>query len=109
MHLRDRLGASLATTAPRRLVVPGFRDAAVLVPIVERAGAATTLVFTVRPAAMPTHGGQISFPGGGREHGDTDAGATALREATEEIGVDPSGVEVLGMLDDVPTPLGFVI
>jgi len=80
----------------------------VLVPLVQR-GRGFTLVFTARPAGMPTHGGQISMPGGKRDAQDADLRATALREAAEELGIDPAAVDVLGVLDDVATPLGFVI
>lgn len=58
---------------------------------------------------MPTHGGQISFPGGRRNPDDPDLTATALREINEELGVAAEDVEVIGKIDDVPTPVGFVI
>ncbi len=103
-----RLRSALASGSPRRLVVQEFLPAAVLVPLVERAGV-VTLVFTARPHEMPTHGGQISFPGGRGETADRDATATALREASEELGIDATDVDVLGTLDDVLTPVGFVI
>jgi 8-oxo-dGTP pyrophosphatase MutT (NUDIX family) len=80
----------------------------VLVPIVARPGG-PTLVFTRRPDDMPTHGGQIALPGGRRENPDRDLAATALREAAEEVGLAPASVDVLGELDDVATPFGFVI
>lgn len=51
------------------------------------------------------HAGQISFPGGGVEPGDVSLAATALREASEETGLDPSGVEILGALSDVHIPV----
>jgi 8-oxo-dGTP pyrophosphatase MutT (NUDIX family) len=73
------------------------------------AGEPERLLFTVRHADLPTHAGQISFPGGKRDASDGDARATAIRETAEELGVAPAAVEVLGMLDDVPTPSGFVI
>lgn len=106
--MKDRLRARLAARPPERLSIPGFGEAAVLVPIVRR-GLLTVLVFTARPSGMPTHGGQISMPGGRRAAGDPDLCATALREAAEELGIPPSSVEVLGRLDDVATPSGFVI
>ena len=79
-----------------------------LVPVIERAGT-ITIGYTLRPEAMPTHAGQIAFPGGRAEPGDTDLTATALREACEELGIDRSVVDVAGTIDDVPTPVGFVI
>lgn len=106
--MRDRLFLRLASREPQKLFIAGFAEAAVLVPLVRR-GEAHTLVFTARPAQMPTHGGQISMPGGKRDASDVDLSATALREAAEELGIAPAAVDVLGLLDDVATPLGFVI
>ena len=106
--MRDRLRARLAERPAQKLRIEPFAEAAVLVPLIGR-GEARSLVFTARPAEMPTHGGQISLPGGKRDAGDADLRATALREAAEELGIEPPAVDVLGMLDDVATPLGFVI
>ncbi len=58
-----------------------------------------------RAMTLGHHPGQISFPGGGVEASDRDITATALREAVEETGLDPSGVEVLGTLPDFPVPV----
>lgn len=58
-----------------------------------------------RAATMGHHPGQISFPGGGADASDPDPAATALREAVEETGLDPSGVEILGMLPELPLPV----
>lgn len=55
-----------------------------------------------RAATLRSHPGQISFPGGRLETGDTDAVDAALREAREETGLDPAGVEVLGTLPEAP-------
>ncbi|MFT4258417.1 NUDIX hydrolase [Microbacterium sp.] len=55
-----------------------------------------------RAATLRSHPGQVSFPGGRREAGDADAVATALREAEEETGLDPAGVEVLATLRELP-------
>lgn len=67
------------------------------------------LVLTRRAAHLKRHAGQISCPGGVREQGDADLTATALRETHEEIGLEPARVRVLGQLDDVWTPSGFVL
>ena len=78
----------------------GDRLAAVLVPIVLEPDPA--LVFTVRGAALSRHAGEISFPGGLQDPGETLA-ATALREAHEEIGLDPRMPRLLGALPPVHT------
>ena len=104
----DKLTQYLAARPRRALSLPGFREAAVLVPLLREDAQVPRLLFTVRPADMPTHPGQISFPGGKREPADKSLEHTALREAEEELGLF-GGVRVLGLLDDVPTPAGFVI
>lgn len=59
---------------------------------------------------MRSHAGQPAFPGGAVDPGDADAIDAALREAVEETGLDPSGVEVFGMLPDLWVPVsGFVV
>jgi 8-oxo-dGTP pyrophosphatase MutT (NUDIX family) len=78
------------------------RPAGVLVPLV--AGPEPpSLVFTERTIDMSRHAGEISFPGGMPDPGDDGLAGTALREAHEEIGVDPDSVEVLGVLAPLPT------
>ena len=84
------------------MVVAGSGIAAVLAPLFERDGELFA-VFTKRRADLRLHAGQISFPGGRREAGDTDLIATALREAHEEIGLDPATVAVVGALTPTPT------
>ncbi|HOT91896.1 MAG TPA: CoA pyrophosphatase [Anaerolineae bacterium] len=56
------------------------------------------LLFTLRPARLAHHGGQVSFPGGGREESDITLTQTALRETQEELGLDPAEVRILGPL-----------
>jgi len=82
------------------------RPASVLVPIVERPEELRVL-FTRRTAHLKDHSGQISFPGGRAEPRDLSPEATALREAEEEIGLDPRRVEVLGTLSDYHTRTDF--
>jgi 8-oxo-dGTP pyrophosphatase MutT (NUDIX family) len=105
----EALRTELATRTRERVLLEGFRESAVLVPIVVEPGMPERVLFTVRRAELPTHGGQISFPGGKRDPDDADAAATAIREAAEELGIAPANVDVLGLLDDVPTPTRFVI
>jgi len=80
----------------------GVRDAAVLAPVLTRDGEGHVL-FTKRAEHLTDHPGQMSFPGGGREPEDDDLLATALREASEEVGLDPAKAEVVGHLDDIRT------
>jgi 8-oxo-dGTP pyrophosphatase MutT (NUDIX family) len=94
----------LKTRERRELALTEFRRAAVLVPVVLEPE--PQLILTLRTAHLPTHKGQISFPGGSLHDLETPIDA-ALREASEEIGLDSSLVRVLGMLDDVWTPQGF--
>lgn len=67
------------------------------------------ILLTRRTDQLKHHAGQISFPGGHHEESDASAVATALREAHEEIGLDPGEVTVLGQLPDFGTPSGFRI
>ena len=93
----------------RRMTAPeGFRKAAVLVPLIVTPEG-TDLLLTRRTEAVETHKGQISFPGGVADEKDADPVQTALREAHEELGISPLQVEVMGVLDDLMTPTGFVI
>jgi 8-oxo-dGTP pyrophosphatase MutT (NUDIX family) len=62
-----------------------------------------TAVFTERRADLSRHAGEISFPGGRQDHPEEDLRETALREAHEEIGLDPSGVDLVGALPPVGT------
>lgn len=123
------MAAVQATCALRRAVDPGalltglpwnlgeleglidsqaLRDAAVLIPVVQRAHDYSVLL-TVRSAALKHHGGQISFPGGRVEPGDRDAVAAALRETEEEIGIGAAQIEILGPLDPLATITGFKV
>jgi 8-oxo-dGTP pyrophosphatase MutT (NUDIX family) len=86
------------------LEIPGFRHAAVLVAITLEPD--PKLILTVRSSELPTHKGQISFPGGKLEAGET-VQAGALREAYEEVSLEPNAARIIGLLDDVWTPARF--
>jgi 8-oxo-dGTP pyrophosphatase MutT (NUDIX family) len=103
-----RLRTRLATRQRLALDVPELKASAVAVLLADRGGL-PHLPLIVRPADAPTHSGQIALPGGRVEPEDASRAMTATRETFEELGVEPSRVDVLGELDDVPTPTGFVI
>ena len=85
-----------------------WRPAAVLIPLVNRASGVTVLL-TQRTEDMPSHAGQVAFPGGRRDERDVDAADTALREAEEEVGLARHFVEVVGAVDLYRTGTGFEI
>ena len=85
-----------------------LRPAAVLVPLVDRAGGMSVLL-TQRTAHLSAHAGQISFPGGRIETSDRDATEAALRETEEEVGLTRDHVTVIGRLDTYVTGTGFEI
>jgi 8-oxo-dGTP pyrophosphatase MutT (NUDIX family) len=123
--LESRLRSALRNThdrAPRplsslelplgveRLLTPALvrslKPAAVLIPVLREA-AGPRVLLTRRADHLRKHSGQISFPGGRRDPEDRDAAANALREAQEEVGMQPADVDVIGYLDDYPTITGY--
>jgi len=80
--------------------------AAVLVPLVDRPEGLTVLL-TQRASQLAKHAAQVSFPGGRLEESDPDVAHAALREAQEEIGLDPARVRVFGYLPDHLVISGF--
>ncbi len=76
--------------------------AAVLVPLYED-GNDIRMILTKRPMTMPTHAGHLAFPGGRPDPDDNGPIDTALREAEEEVGIDPASVEILGYLPPIHT------
>jgi 8-oxo-dGTP pyrophosphatase MutT (NUDIX family) len=109
----DQLASTLRERARETFTQKDFAESAVLALLAVNEEARTLdgarLTFTLRHADLRTHAGQIAFPGGRRETSDTDLVATALRETREELGLPDERVEVLGLLDDVPTPSQYVI
>ena len=95
----------------------GLRPAGVLVllrprPVLPPGSAGEeeiAVVLARRTERVPHHKGQVCFPGGSRDPGDPDLLATALREASEELGIRGSDVALLGAMDPVPTVTGFFI
>lgn len=84
-----------------------FRDAAVLIPVLNRGGDAHVLL-TQRTDHLSSHGGQVAFPGGKIDSGES-APQAALREAQEEVGLRPQDVEVLGTFGTYFTGSGYSI
>ena len=109
--LRQRFAAP-PLWVPELLVETSFSHrapmrASVLIPIVMREQ--PTVLLTERTTHLSTHSGQIAFPGGKADDIDADAAATALREAQEEVGLDPRYVQVLGSMPDYVTGSSFII
>ncbi|HUC19625.1 MAG TPA: CoA pyrophosphatase [Acetobacteraceae bacterium] len=104
--LRARLAGLPAATAPAR--DPGeLVGAAVLVPIL--LSCPPQILLTRRSESLARHAGQVSFPGGRIERGDASPAAAALREAEEELALDPARVTLLGQLPEHATGTGFLI
>jgi len=85
-----------------------LRNAAVLVPIIDRPEGPTVLL-TRRTAHLNSHAGQISFPGGRMEPEDPTPEATALRETEEEVGIQDGFVDVIGRLDTYRTVTNYAV
>jgi 8-oxo-dGTP pyrophosphatase MutT (NUDIX family) len=105
----EALRAHLAAR-PRRVLEPpeGTRRAAVLIALVERE-AGPSVVFIKRQDSLREHAGEVSFPGGKFEPGESEPVAAALREAAEELGIETARADVIGLLDDVFTITRYTV
>jgi 8-oxo-dGTP pyrophosphatase MutT (NUDIX family) len=103
-HIKQRLAAH----RPVMLRDESHKHACVLVPLVMQGGT-LSLLLTKRTDRVEHHKGQISFPGGMVDDSDTSPGHTALRELEEELGIPESCVELLGTLNDIKIPTGFIV
>ena len=114
MTLGDQLRAALQEAAERpplpgdmaEASADGAVAAAVLIAITDRVEPG--VILTVRPSDMRTHAGQIAFPGGRVDPGET-AAAAALREAWEELGLEPAEVALIGELDPYLTVTRYCV
>src|SRR5260370_15333190 len=109
---RENIAARCAGFArlPESEPAPALKRAAVAIALVEAGGvgSVTALLLTLRAAGLRTHGGQWALPGGRCDEGETPAMA-ALRELHEELGLELTRGDVLGLLDDYPTRSGYLI
>lgn len=108
--MNDVFGAlreALSNRPQETLTFPGFRRAAVLVPLLH-APDSLHLLFTVRSSSLSNHAGQIAFPGGRLDAGETPTQA-ALRETFEETGLRAAEGAILGRLRDQPSPARYLV
>ncbi|MER9839453.1 CoA pyrophosphatase [Mesorhizobium sp. M0145] len=93
---------------PRLKLAKALRDAAVLIPVVDH-GHEATVLLTRRAEKLRNHSGQVAFPGGTIDPTDASPEAAALRETSEEIGLDSDYIEIIGRLPDYVSGSGYRI
>lgn len=99
----------ILNTRSRRIIEqPSLARAAVLVPLFKK-GQDCHIVFTKRSDNVRYHKGEISFPGGVFDEKDLELQRTALREASEEVGLKETDVQIIGVLDDIITVTQFIV
>jgi 8-oxo-dGTP pyrophosphatase MutT (NUDIX family) len=94
---------------PAHELPENYRSAAVLLPLWAEPGGIIKIAFTQRTESLPSHKGQMSFPGGSMLPDDPTTESTALRETQEELGINPDQVSIMGRLDDAWSRYGFHI
>lgn len=107
MTALQRLRERMIEYQPVDMVTGNLPEAAVLMPFVDQPE--PQLILTVRSQFMPTHAGEVAFPGGKRAPLDVDLLHTALRESREEVGLAPDQVEVVGQLSPLPSRFGMKV
>jgi 8-oxo-dGTP pyrophosphatase MutT (NUDIX family) len=117
-YISQRLGESFNTSVDEQPFLPDstqeLRPAAVLIPLFhaseqDRQDHIWQVLFTRRTQAVAEHQGQVSFPGGRSDPGDASPEFTALREAQEEIGLDPARVRILGRMNELRTISNYCV
>jgi 8-oxo-dGTP pyrophosphatase MutT (NUDIX family) len=103
----EKIAAPAQSDDASGLIDEALVPAAVLVPLI--LGARPGVLLTKRTQKLRRHAGQVAFPGGRIDPADADATEAALREANEEIGLDPADVEVIGRLSDYVTGTGYLV
>jgi len=88
-----------------RSAFPAARQASTLLLVYPGEDGELTMPLTLRHAGLPAHPGEVSLPGGAVDPGDASREAAALREAQEEVGVEPATVRIAGALDDIWIPV----
>jgi 8-oxo-dGTP pyrophosphatase MutT (NUDIX family) len=102
-RLREILGRRVSIA----IDAPDLRRACVLIALI-RTRTGWSLLFTRRAENLAAHSGQIAFPGGGVEDGES-LEAAAIREAEEEVGIPAASIELVGRLDDLITNSGYLV
>ncbi|MGA7616952.1 MAG: CoA pyrophosphatase, partial [Thermoanaerobaculia bacterium] len=103
----ERLEALLATRPADEMSVGKLRRACVVAPLIPRRDG-WSLLFVRRSESLALHRGQVAFPGGAAEAGET-LEETAVRETEEEVGIPRDAIRLIGRLDDLHARTGFIV